>query len=90
MAAGTIVVRDARVVSPAQLLEDLAAAEPTYAATAYLSGEERAIIKRFLERRDELAPDRRAHLAAQLTQRIRERLPLDLQRLDDESLLERL
>jgi hypothetical protein len=48
------------------------------------------LIKRFLERRDTLAPDRRVELAAQLGARVRNRVPADLARLDDESLLERL
>lgn len=64
--------------------------EPSYAATAYLSGEERSLIRRFLERRESLVSRARARLAAALAQRVRPRLPLDLQRLDDESLLERL
>jgi hypothetical protein len=64
--------------------------EPTYASTAYLSGEERGIIRRFLERRDTIVPHARERLAAQLAQRVRPRVPPDLARLDDESLLERL
>ncbi len=87
-AAGTIVVRDARLASPRSLTEPRA--EPVYAPTAYLSGEERALIKRFLDRRDALSADRRKELAAQLALRIRERIPPELSRLDDESLLERL
>lgn len=88
LAAGTIVVRDARLAEPRTLAEPRA--EPVYAPTAYLSGEERALIKRFLERRDALSADRRRELAAQLASRIRERMPAELSRLDDESLLERL
>jgi uncharacterized RDD family membrane protein YckC len=87
-AAGTIVVRDARLDSPRTLAEPTA--EPVYAPTAYLSGEERGLVKRFLERRDELTEDRRKELAAQLASRIRDRIPGELARLDDESLLERL
>ena len=87
-AAGTIVVRDARLGPPRALTEPRA--DPVYAPTAYLSGEERGLIKRFLERRDALSADRRTELAAQLAARIRERVPGDLSRLDDESLLERL
>lgn len=64
--------------------------EPVYAPTAYLSGEERALIKRFLERRESLSPQRRGELAAQLAAPVRPRVPADLQRLDDEALLERL
>jgi uncharacterized RDD family membrane protein YckC len=88
LAAGTIVVRDARLAAPRDL--DRNETEPTYAATAYLSGEERALIKRFLERRDELTYERRSELAAQLAARVRDRVPPELARLDDESLLERL
>ncbi|HYL26721.1 MAG TPA: hypothetical protein VEW74_02740 [Candidatus Nitrosotalea sp.] len=64
--------------------------EPVYAATAYLAGPERAAIKRFLERRDSLAPKRRSEIAARLAAPARERVPPELARLDDESLLERL
>ena len=74
------------------LTSALAAAdgEPLYAPTAYLSGEERALIKRFLERRDSLSANRRRDVAAQLAAPVRERVPPELARLDDESLLERL
>ncbi|HTU82415.1 MAG TPA: RDD family protein [Candidatus Acidoferrales bacterium] len=86
IAAGTIVVRDASL--------DLAAvvekSEPVYASTLYLSGEERALIARFLERRDALDGRRRCELASNLAARIRSRVPPDLARLDDEALLERL
>jgi uncharacterized RDD family membrane protein YckC len=88
LAAGTIVVRDSRLAEPRSLTAR--GDEPVYAATAYLTGEERALIKRFLERRDALAVDRRNELAAQLAGRVRARVPADLGRLDDESLLERL
>ncbi|HTU71632.1 MAG TPA: RDD family protein [Candidatus Baltobacteraceae bacterium] len=88
MAAGTIVVREARMESPQAMLREVA--EPVYAATAYVSGEERSIIRRFLERRTELVEGRRAAIARQLAERVRPRVPLDLQRLADEDLLERL
>jgi uncharacterized RDD family membrane protein YckC len=87
IAAGTIVVRDARLTLP-EILQ--AQAEPVYSATRYLSGDERSLIKRFLERRDALAPEHRRELAAQLAQRVRERVPPEMQGLDDEPLLERL
>jgi hypothetical protein len=61
-----------------------------YAPTAYLSGRERALIKRFFERRETLTPQRRAAIAAQLARPVRERVPDELRGLDDESLLERL
>ena len=89
MAAGTIVVREARMESPAAMLKEIRE-EPVYAATAYVSGEERALVKRFLERRDTLAAERRSELAHQIAERVRPRLPADMQRLDDEALLERL
>ncbi len=88
LAAGTIVIRESRMESPEKMLREVA--EPVYAATAYVSGEERSIIRRFLERRTDLVPQRRAALASQLAQRVRPRLPADLQRLEDEDLLERL
>lgn len=64
--------------------------EPVYAPTAYLSGEERALVKRFLERRDTIAPARRRVIADGLAAPVRPRVPEELQRLDDEALLERL
>jgi uncharacterized RDD family membrane protein YckC len=89
IAAGTIVVRDARLKIPS--LEALRGnAQPVYGATVFLSGDERALIRRFLDRRDELNAAKRQELAAQLAGRIRDRVPADLQRLDDEALLERL
>ncbi len=72
-----------RALAPAQ-------DEPLYAPTAYLSGEERAVIKRFLERRDALTPSRRREIAARLATPVRTRVPSELQTLDDEPLLERL
>lgn len=87
LAAGTIVVRDARLAAPSALAQR---DEPTYAATAYLSSEERVLIKRFLERRDALDEARRAEIAVSLAARVRSRVPPELARLDDESLIERL
>jgi len=88
LAAGTIVIRESRMESPEQMLRDVA--EPVYAATAYVSGEERALIRRFLERRVDFVPERRAALARQLADRVRPRVGAELQRLADEDLLERL
>lgn len=82
-AAGTIVVRDARIAAPQALA-------PDYAPTSLLSGEERSLVHRFIERRAMLSPERREELAAQLAQRIRPRVGPDLATLDDEALLERL
>lgn len=89
VAAGTIVVRDSRMAQPDELLRSIVT-EPQYSATAYLTGEERALVKRFLDRRDVLDANRRAALASQIASRVRTRVPVDLQRLDDEALLERL
>jgi uncharacterized RDD family membrane protein YckC len=86
-AAGTLVVRDASLDLP---VERAAGAEPVYGATRYLSGEERALIVRFLERRDALSPERRTALATQIAARVRDRLPPEMQTYDDEGLLERL
>lgn len=87
IAAGTIVVRDARLAMPKRLTAE---AEPRYEPTRYLSGEERALIRRFLERRQALSRERRRELAAQLAGRVRERVPPELQQMEDEMLLERL
>jgi uncharacterized RDD family membrane protein YckC len=88
LAAGTIVIRESRMESPEKMLREVA--EPVYAATAYVSGEERALIRRFLERRTDLVTQRRAAIAHQLAERVRPRLPTDMQRMEDEDLLERL
>jgi len=88
IAAGTVVVREARMESPEQMLREIN--EPVYAATAYVSGEERALIRRFLDRRTDLVIERRLVIARNLAERVRPRVPAELQRLDDEDLLERL
>jgi uncharacterized RDD family membrane protein YckC len=85
-AAGTLVVRDAALGLPAER----AAGEPVYGATRYLSGDERALVARFLERRDALSDVRRVELAAQIAARVRDRLPPEMQAYEDEALLERL
>jgi hypothetical protein len=66
------------------------AGEPAYAPTAYLSGAERLLVARFLERRDGFPASRRAAIAARLAEPVRKRVPPELQTLDDESLLSRL
>jgi uncharacterized RDD family membrane protein YckC len=88
LAAGTIVVRDAGLAQPRDLRERLE--DRAYAPTAYLSGDERALVRRFLERRDALGESRRRELAWDLASRFRKRVPAELARLSDESLLERL
>ncbi len=88
-AAGTIVVRDARLPAPQAIVEELLEA-PSYAATNLLAGEERELVHRFIERRDTLPEAQRTRLAAELAARVRPRVGPELARLDDESLLERL
>lgn len=88
-AAATIVVRDARLRAPAAFVGDILES-PAYAATNLLSGEERALVHQFIERRGDLPPDRRLDIARHLAQCIRPRVDTELARLDDESLLERL
>lgn len=86
MAAGTIVVRDARAAKLADLME-----EP--AETAHplmLSPQERALIDQFVARREGMAPNNRAIMASQIGARVRSRVSRDLQQLDDEELLTRL
>jgi uncharacterized RDD family membrane protein YckC len=88
MAAGTIVVREGRSGAPATLKAAMARADR--GSGAYLTADERNLINGFLSRRDALDPVRRRTLAAALAERVRTRAPADLQRLDDESLLERI
>src|SRR5579862_432946 len=88
LAAGTIVVRDSRIAAPS--LARLKAERPAQTPGLYLSGEERALVKRFLERRDVLDFTQRRTLASKLAARVRGRVPPDLAQLDDETLLERL
>jgi uncharacterized RDD family membrane protein YckC len=87
-AAGTIVVRDSRLAAPRNLAES--PSTPSVSAAAHLTLDERALLERFLERRDSLGTGRRKELAAQLAAHFRPRAPDELARLDDESLLERL
>lgn len=88
IAAGTIVVRDARLAAPRDLVPP--GGEPGALRQAYLTGEERALINRFLDRRGSLGTSRRRKLAAQLASHFRDRAGEALAALDDESMLERL
>lgn len=88
MAAGTIVVRDARAQSLTAILEQAEDRGPQ--RIAMLSDEELALISRFIARRRDMAAHYRRALAAQISDRVRRRVSSDLQRLDDEQLLERL
>jgi uncharacterized RDD family membrane protein YckC len=87
LAAGTIVVRDARAQSLAAIRENAAADSRRI---ALLNGDEHALVARFIARRADIAPQHRRALAAQIADRLRSRVSSDLQRLDDEDLLERI
>lgn len=87
MAAGTLVVRDARVQSLAAIMEH---ANGEMHRIAMLTDQEHALISRFIARRKGMADHYRRQLAYQIAERVRKRVSSDLQRLDDEELLERL
>jgi len=84
-AAGTIVVRDSRTLSPAEFLRPSGSLE-----FSLLTPQEREIIERFAVRRDGMDADRRARMAAQIADLVRPRLSRDLQVLPDEELVTRL
>lgn len=88
MAAGTIVVRDGKAATLAAIVA--ASTVSTAARSALISGEEHALIDRFVSRRGGLAPDARRRIAADLAARVRSRVSYDLQALSDEELLVRL
>lgn len=88
-AAGTIVVREGRSVKP-QTLREAIAASGAARSGAYLTGDERELVARFLERRASLDGHRRSQLAYTLANRFRERAPADIRALPDEVMLERL
>jgi len=87
MAAGTIVVRDARSAALAKIAKEYDAQAPRF---AMLDPDEYALIDRFVARRDGMAPGNRAVMAARIAQRVRPRVSRDLQQLSDEELLSRL
>lgn len=87
IAAGTIVVRDARAQSLTAILRD--AQEPP-SRMPLLSEQEHALISRFIARRGQMAAQPRRTLASQIAQSVRKRVSRDLQLLDDEELLEKL
>ncbi len=85
-AAGTIVVRDSRLAYAPRPVSPRAHAALGF--TLSMSGAERAMVKRFLDRRDALDPYKRRELAGKIAALVRERAPVELRSLDDESLLE--
>ncbi len=87
MAAGTVVVRDARrVASLAALRRDAQNAPPPL----LLTPQELEVVDRFVARRHSMERNARGLLAARIAGRLRPRLSADLRALDDEQLLERL
>ena len=84
-AAGTIVVRDSAAAAPSF-------APATGTARVQLSDEERALVGRFLARRGDLLPARRAELARQIAELLRARVEgeTELRALPDETLIERI
>ena len=94
LAAGTIVVRERSFAPPAPM--QLAPA-PSHVEggrgmdVAGLGEREYAVVRAFLQRRLQLAPEARATLAAQLASQLRDRVGVGAgQALDDESFLEAL
>lgn len=88
MAAGTIVVRDAKAATLAAIVAS--ASEAPAVRSALITDEEHALIDRFVARRRTLAPEARRSIAADLAKRVRTRVSYDLQSLSDEDLLARL
>jgi len=86
MAAGTIVVRDARAAKLAEIVAD----QPLAMVPLMLSPQERSLIDLFVARRGAMAPDRRAQMASRIAERVRGHVSRDLQQLDDEELLTHL
>ncbi len=86
MAAGTIVVRDARAAKLADVLEE----QRESAHPLMLSSQERELIDQFVARREGMAPHSRALMASKISERVRARVSRDLQQLNDEELLTRL
>lgn len=87
LAAGTLVVRDARAQSLTAIRES---ADTGAHRIAMLSDEEHALIGRFIARRSGMDDHHRRVMAMQIAGRVRKRVSSDLQKLDDEELLERL
>jgi uncharacterized RDD family membrane protein YckC len=88
LAAGTIVVRDSRTATLAAIRA--ASTETPAVRSTLITGEEQALIDRFVARRNALAPDARRRIAMDLARRVRSRVSYDLQALSDEELLLRL
>lgn len=87
LAAATLVVRDAKSTTLEHIVER---SEHAYSPAGALTQEEHTLVDRFIARRSTMNHAVRAQIAARLADRIRSRMPQDLQRLDDEELLARV
>jgi uncharacterized RDD family membrane protein YckC len=85
-AAGTVVVRDRRYET-ADIDAYLARDVPDDDG---LSAAERSLVERYVARRDQLEPNSRVALAAQIAGRVRPRLRASFDYLDDDALLQHL
>jgi uncharacterized RDD family membrane protein YckC len=88
LAAGTLVIRE-RSAAPPLYVPPPAATASTLDATG-VTGEELAIVRSFLARRESLAPHARRALAADLADRLRPRVAGVRQGLADEPFLEQV
>lgn len=87
LAAGTVVVHERAVVADEVELKFERPAAPTYHGASKLVPEEAAVIELFLRRRDQLGDYERSRKAAQIADRIRERLGI-IEKTDNEHFLE--
>ncbi|HWL90151.1 MAG TPA: RDD family protein [Actinomycetota bacterium] len=87
LAAGTMVVREARLVAPETIASPGASDLPAVDATG-LSEREYDMIRSFLARRSSLDPSARHRLAGQLAASVRARVGSVPERLSDEEMLE--
>ena len=87
LAAGTVVVHERAVVADEVELKFEPPAAPTYHGASKLVPEEAAVIELFLRRRDQLGDYERSRKAAQIADRIRERLGI-VEKIDNEHFLE--
>ena len=89
LAAGTLVIRDRRAAPPPAYVPPPLAPTNALDATG-VTGEELAIVRSFLARRESLLPDARRALAADLAGRLRPRVAGVRQGLADEPFLEQV
>lgn len=85
MAAGTVVVRERNTLRAVDVASIADGPVP-----GMLSRDELDVIGGYLARSASLDPEARARIAARIAERVRPRVSYDLQRLDDETLLERI